>query len=174
MPWGRVRRFCWFSRGIVEAEYNDEEFGLEGAKDSLQRASALTAQDLCLAILQSAQNFMDAAPAQNDVTALALLRYRLPPGIALFQGESRSPTAAPAKENKTPSRIQLAGDADLAAVRFDDRSRDGQSHARSLHPVSLILAAIELVKNQRLLHVVNPSALVGDADFEVGAFQLRP
>jgi phosphoserine phosphatase RsbU/P len=67
------------SRGIVEAEYNNDEFGLEGAKDSLQRASASTAQDLCLAILQAAQNFMDTAPAHNDVTALALVRYRLDP-----------------------------------------------------------------------------------------------
>ncbi len=64
------------SRGIVEAEYNNEEFGLEGVKNSLLRASARTAQDLCLATLQAAQNFMDTAPAQNDVTTLALLRYR--------------------------------------------------------------------------------------------------
>jgi len=54
------------SRGIVEAEYDNDEFGLEGAKNSLQRASALTAQDVCLAILQAAQNFMDTAPADND------------------------------------------------------------------------------------------------------------
>lgn len=63
------------SRGIVEAEHNDQEFGLEGAKKSFQSASALTAQDLCLAILQSAEQFMGASPAHNDVTALVLLRY---------------------------------------------------------------------------------------------------
>lgn len=68
------------SRGIVEAEYNDEEFGLEGAKKSFQQTSALTAQDLCLAILQAAQQFMEAPPAHNDVTALALLRHRTEPG----------------------------------------------------------------------------------------------
>lgn len=67
------------SRGIVEAEYNNEEFGLERTKNSLQRASALAAQDLCLAILQAAQQFMDTAPVHNDVTALALLRYRPDP-----------------------------------------------------------------------------------------------
>jgi serine phosphatase RsbU (regulator of sigma subunit) len=65
------------SRGIVEAGYNDQEFGLEGAKKSFLGASALSAQDLCLAILQSAEQFLQAAPAQNDVTALALLRYRI-------------------------------------------------------------------------------------------------
>jgi sigma-B regulation protein RsbU (phosphoserine phosphatase) len=64
------------SRGIVEAGYNDQEFGLEGAKKSFLGATALSAQDLCLAILQSAEQFLQAAPAQNDVTALALLRYR--------------------------------------------------------------------------------------------------
>jgi sigma-B regulation protein RsbU (phosphoserine phosphatase) len=65
------------SRGIVEAGYDDQEFGLEGAKKSFLGASALSAQDLCLAILQSAEQFLQAAPAQNDVTALALLRYRI-------------------------------------------------------------------------------------------------
>jgi serine phosphatase RsbU (regulator of sigma subunit) len=64
------------SRGIVEAEHDHQEFGLESAKKSFQEASALTAQDLCLAILQSAEKFMEAPPAHNDVTALVLLRYR--------------------------------------------------------------------------------------------------
>jgi serine phosphatase RsbU (regulator of sigma subunit) len=64
------------SRGIVEAEYHNEEFGLEGTKKSFQRTNAGTAQDLCLAMLQSAEDFMDTAPTHNDVTALALLRYR--------------------------------------------------------------------------------------------------
>jgi sigma-B regulation protein RsbU (phosphoserine phosphatase) len=64
------------SRGIVEAEHEGQEFGLAGVKESLQGASALTAQDLCLAILQSAEQFMEAPPAHNDVTALVLLRYR--------------------------------------------------------------------------------------------------
>ena len=64
------------SRGIIEAEHNDQEFGLEGAKKSFQGASALSAQDLCLEILQSAEQFLEAAPTHNDVTALVLLRYR--------------------------------------------------------------------------------------------------
>lgn len=64
------------SRGIVEAEHNDQEFGLEGAKKSFQGSSVLSAQDLCLAILQSAEQLLEAAPVHNDVTALVLLRYR--------------------------------------------------------------------------------------------------
>ena len=67
---------------------------------------------------------------------------------------------------------QLAGDADFSAMGLDNRPRDGQTHARALHPVALILAAIELVEDQHLLHVFNAGALVGDADFEVGALDL--
>jgi len=64
------------SRGIVEAEHDHQEFGLENARKSFQETSALTAQEMCLAILQSAEKFMEAPPAHNDVTALVLLRYR--------------------------------------------------------------------------------------------------
>jgi phosphoserine phosphatase RsbU/P len=63
------------SRGIVEAEHNHQEFGLEGAKISFQGASALTARNLCLALLESAEQFLEGTPAHNDVTALVLLRY---------------------------------------------------------------------------------------------------
>jgi len=85
------------SRGIVEAEYNNEEFGLEGAKNSLLRAPALTAQDLCLAILQAAQNFMDTAPAHNDVTAVALLRYHPDPLGERAPGRKAAPYARAGK-----------------------------------------------------------------------------
>jgi serine phosphatase RsbU (regulator of sigma subunit) len=64
------------SRGMVEAEHCDQEFGLDGAKKSFKAASAITAQDLCLEMLQSAEQFMEAPPARNDVTALVLLRSR--------------------------------------------------------------------------------------------------
>ena len=62
------------SRGIVEAEYNGEEFGLEGAAQSLLHATRLGADDLCLAILSAAENFMHVPPTHNDLTALALVR----------------------------------------------------------------------------------------------------
>ncbi len=63
------------SRGIIEAEHDDQEFGLESAKKSFREASALTAQNLCLEILRSAEKFMEAPPAHNDVTALVLWRH---------------------------------------------------------------------------------------------------
>src|SRR5437868_2502515 len=59
------------SRGIITAEYNGEEFGLEGTKQVLRQATVNTAQDLCLAVLQAAQQFMRIPPTHNDVTTLA-------------------------------------------------------------------------------------------------------
>ncbi len=62
------------SRGIVEAESEGEEFGLESVKQTFQQSSLLAARELCLGILGATQQFMQAAPLHNDVTALALVR----------------------------------------------------------------------------------------------------
>jgi sigma-B regulation protein RsbU (phosphoserine phosphatase) len=62
------------SRGIVEAEHNGEEFGLGGVGQSLLSAAITSARDLCLSILHDTQQFVQSAPPQNDVTALALVR----------------------------------------------------------------------------------------------------
>ncbi len=63
------------SRGIVTAEFNDQEFGLAGVQASLQQAMVHTAQALCLTILQAVEQFMRIPPTHNDVTILALLRH---------------------------------------------------------------------------------------------------
>ena len=62
------------SRGIVEAEYAGEEFGLDRTMQALQRAGAQSAHGLCLDILQAIQNFTRTPPTHNDVTALVLAR----------------------------------------------------------------------------------------------------
>lgn len=67
------------SRGIVEADYFDAarqraEFGLGGVKQSFQHATAVSARDLCLTVLQAARMFTPVTPTENDLTALALLR----------------------------------------------------------------------------------------------------
>ena len=62
------------SRGIVEAEYRGEEFRLERAQQNFQTAIFHSAQDLCLTVLQDAQEFMRVPPTHNDVTTLALVR----------------------------------------------------------------------------------------------------
>jgi serine phosphatase RsbU (regulator of sigma subunit) len=80
------------SRGIVEAdyvhadhldadrqapEYGAEyaaEFGLDGVKQSFQHATALSASELCMTILQAARRFTPTSPTHNDLTTLALVR----------------------------------------------------------------------------------------------------
>jgi sigma-B regulation protein RsbU (phosphoserine phosphatase) len=61
------------SRGVVEAESKNAEFGLEGLK-SILPAVPTSARDLSRRILQSVQDFMHMAPKHNDVTALTLTR----------------------------------------------------------------------------------------------------
>ncbi len=71
------------SRGIVEAEYVDAncqrgDFGLDGAKQSLQEATLLSARELCLTMLRAARKFIPMTPTQNDLTTLALVRNASP------------------------------------------------------------------------------------------------
>jgi len=61
------------SRGVVEAESKDAEFGLEGVKSAMQ-AGPSTAKGLSQNILQRVQDFMHMVPKHNDVTALTLTR----------------------------------------------------------------------------------------------------
>ena len=61
------------SRGVVEAESKNAEFGLEGVK-SVMQAGPSSAKDLSQNILQSVQEFMHMVPRHNDVTALTLTR----------------------------------------------------------------------------------------------------
>src|SRR6266576_2843366 len=62
------------SLGIIEANLNGDELGLDGVSTALQKASLVSARDLCLTILLSAQQFDQTPPTHNDFTALALLR----------------------------------------------------------------------------------------------------
>ena len=61
------------SRGVVEAESKNAEFGLEGVKNILL-AGPTSARELSQSILQRVQEFMRMAPKHNDVTALTLTR----------------------------------------------------------------------------------------------------
>lgn len=61
------------SRGVVEAESKDAEFGLEGVKLVMQ-AGPSSAKDLSKRILERMQDFMRTSPKHNDVTALTLAR----------------------------------------------------------------------------------------------------
>jgi phosphoserine phosphatase RsbU/P len=70
---GRNGSLAVVSRGVVEAESKNAEFGLDGVKSVLQ-AQPSSAHDLSQRILQRVQDFMHAAPKHNDVTALTLTR----------------------------------------------------------------------------------------------------
>lgn len=62
------------SRGIIEGTRRGEEYGLHRAKQVVQRATATSARELCVALIDDIKNFMGTPPTHNDVTTLALLR----------------------------------------------------------------------------------------------------
>jgi serine phosphatase RsbU (regulator of sigma subunit) len=63
------------SRGVVELENQREEFGLRRAEDALQSANLAGAHNLCVYVLDCAQRFASVLPANEDITALALVRH---------------------------------------------------------------------------------------------------
>src|SRR6202051_5120765 len=69
--------FVVVSRGVVEAESKNAEFGLDGVTRVLQ-AGPLPAKDLAHRILEHVQDFMHTVPKHNDVTALTLARRNQP------------------------------------------------------------------------------------------------
>lgn len=62
------------SRGVVEAAYKREEFGLNRVKEHFQQASRDNAREIATFILEGMQQFVHTLPTHNDVTALALVR----------------------------------------------------------------------------------------------------
>jgi phosphoserine phosphatase RsbU/P len=62
------------SRGVVEASFKKEEFGLERVKHHFGVAPSDNASQIATLILDSVQEFMRMPPDHNDVTALALVR----------------------------------------------------------------------------------------------------
>jgi len=62
------------SRGVVEAAYKREEFGLNRVKETFQRTARENAHEIASGILTGVQEFLRTPPTHNDVTALALVR----------------------------------------------------------------------------------------------------
>lgn len=61
------------SRGVVEGRRHHEEFGLAGARKTLQQSYS-SAKTLCRAVIEDVRQFMRTPPTHNDVTAVALVR----------------------------------------------------------------------------------------------------
>ncbi len=62
------------SRGVVEAAYKKEEFGLDRVKQHFEQSPNADASRIAALILDALQQFIRSTPSQNDVTALALVR----------------------------------------------------------------------------------------------------
>jgi len=70
---GSRAAFAVVSRGVVEAESKDSEFGLKGVK-GVMRVESSSAKDLSHRILEEVQAFLHTPPKHNDVTAMTLMR----------------------------------------------------------------------------------------------------
>jgi serine phosphatase RsbU (regulator of sigma subunit) len=62
------------SKGVVEAKYRGEEYGLQRVGEYLDRSRAESAHEICVGLLERVQRFIHTAPTHDDVTALALVR----------------------------------------------------------------------------------------------------
>lgn len=68
--------FLLVSRGVVEASYRREEYGIDRVKDYLQQTRFQSAHETCVGTLARVRQFMQTSPTHNDVTALALVRTK--------------------------------------------------------------------------------------------------
>jgi len=62
------------SRGVIEATYKKEEFGLQRVKKHFQQSDQNNARELAASVLSEVQQYIRTPPTHNDVTALALVR----------------------------------------------------------------------------------------------------
>lgn len=62
------------SRGMLEASYKGDEYGMPRAKQALTASTAVSAKEICITMLDDVKRFMRTPPTHNDVTVLALLR----------------------------------------------------------------------------------------------------
>ena len=70
------------SKGLTESRSGRHEFGLERLQDSLAKLQFSTATELSSGVLTAVQQFTNNAPAENDITALALVRAEIPVAAA--------------------------------------------------------------------------------------------
>jgi len=66
--------FVMISRGMVEASCKGDDYGIDRAKQALATSTAVSAKEICVAMLDDVKRFMKTPPTHNDVTVLTLLR----------------------------------------------------------------------------------------------------
>lgn len=67
--------FLLFSRGLMEARNKRSEFGIERVRQVLSSSKATNAETLCTEVLESTLNHMHGRRIDNDLSALALVRF---------------------------------------------------------------------------------------------------
>ena len=84
--------------------------------------------------------------------------------VAAFMRHRGSAAIERQREGEHRAVPELAGHADGAAVSFHDGLGDRQAHARALHQITLVLAAIKLVEDQTQFHLLDSRPAIGHAD----------
>jgi serine phosphatase RsbU (regulator of sigma subunit) len=62
------------SKGLVESRSHRKEFGVERLQEIVAKLTPRSAEEVCAAVLAEVQEFTENASAENDTTALALVR----------------------------------------------------------------------------------------------------
>jgi serine phosphatase RsbU (regulator of sigma subunit) len=70
------------SRGVVEAIYKRDEFGLDRVKQHFGRMPLDSASAVAAQVLDAVREFMHATPTNNDVTTFALIRPAIAKAVA--------------------------------------------------------------------------------------------
>ena len=71
---GRGDALLVVSKGVVEAKFRGEEYGMERVRDYFDRVRLESAHETCVGMLARIRHFMRTAPTHNDVTTLTLVR----------------------------------------------------------------------------------------------------
>jgi sigma-B regulation protein RsbU (phosphoserine phosphatase) len=71
------------SRGVVEASFKKEEFGLQRVKQKFERLPLDSASQVASQMLDSVREYMREPPTHNDVTTFALIRAAMPKAAAV-------------------------------------------------------------------------------------------
>src|SRR5713101_7652549 len=92
----------------------------------------------------------------------------------IFAAVNGPPFARGRREDKTqrPNLGQIGGSRCCPVLSDNQRLRNRQTHARSTHQVTLILAAVKLVEDHGLLEFIDSRTAVGDAGGDCVSGQL--
>lgn len=71
---GRGSSLLLVSRGLVETKRHHEEFGLQRVKESMLASDCQNAHELCSALQNAADRFLENRAPENDLTTLAIVR----------------------------------------------------------------------------------------------------